>query len=474
MEENKIIVSDVQDVPIATDVVPAILKDGQDSAPENETNIVLKDIPDVMPESTSSDDMSDLALSSLSREEIVEKLRAFTNENALKQHGNIISELKIHYRELTAEARQEAYNKYNETETEGEKPEFVFEDETEKSFKEVNEQIKSILKKEKEDLEKLMEENFIRKKELLEELRTLVESDLPLKMMYDGFKELSEKWKSIRPVSRLVNNDLWNNYQFLTDRFFDKVKMNVELRNLDYRKNLEEKIKICEEAEALLLEENVNKMSNALHRLHERWKEIGPVAHEKRDEIWNRFKAVSDVISTKRKQAEELLEEERQQNLLAKQALCEKMDILADGTDGWNARTQEVEELMKIWKSIGRAPEKLNDEIWERFRTSMNKFYESKKDYFRAVNEEKKRNYEQKFDLVVQAELIAQKREDWRKATSEIKELQRKWKEIGPVQEKYSEKIWKRFRAACDEFFEQKKIIYEQQHAGENDCYLVQ
>jgi hypothetical protein len=323
-----------------------------------------------------------------------------------------------------------------------------------------------------------MEENFIRKISLLEELRTLVDSDLPLKMMYDGFKELSEKWKSIRPVSRLVNNDLWSNYQFLTDRFFDKVKMNVELRNLDYRKNLEEKIKICEEAEALLLEENVNKMSNALHRLHERWKEIGPVAHEKRDEIWNRFKAVSDVIGAKRRQSEELLEEEREQNLLAKQALCEKMEILANGTDGlgnyssikeWNAKTLEAEELMKIWKSVGRAPEKLNDEIWDRFRTSMNKFYESKKNYFHTVIEEKKHNYEQKFDLVVQAELIAQKREDWHKATSEIKELQRKWKEIGPVPEKHSDKIWKRFRAACDEFFEQKKIIYQQQHASEDE-----
>jgi hypothetical protein len=407
---------------------------------------------------------------SLSREEIVEKLHAFISESMLKQHSGTISGLKIRYRELTAEVRQEAYNKYSEIE--GEKPEFVFDDETEKAFREINEQIKSIFKKEKENLEKLMEENFIKKKALLDELRILVESELPLKTMYDNFKELSEKWKNINPVSRLVNNDLWNNYQFLTDRFFDKVKMNVELRNLDYKKNLEEKIKICEQAEALLLEENINKASNALHRLHERWKEIGLVAPEKRDEIWDRFKAVSDTIGLKRKQAEDLQAEEKQQNLLAKQALCEKMEALAieySSVKEWNNKAVEVDELMKIWKSVGRTPDKQSDEVWERFRAAMNKFYENKKSYFRGITEEKKRNYEQKFDLAVQAELIVQKREDWHKATTELKELQHKWKEIGPVPEKLSDKIWKRFRAACDEFFEQKKIIYQQQHAGENE-----
>ncbi|MDR1739584.1 MAG: DUF349 domain-containing protein [Bacteroidales bacterium] len=409
-------------------------------------------------------------LSTLSREDIVEKLRSFITEGNLKSQTPVISQLKLRYRELTAELRQEAYNSYNEIE--GEKGEFIFEDSTETTFREVNEQIKTILKKEREDLEKLMEENLVKKKALLDELRSLVDSDLPLKTMYDSFKELSEKWKSIHPVSRLVNNDLWSSYQFLTDRFFDKVKMNVELRNLDYKKNLEEKIKLCEDAEALLLEENINKASSALHRLHERWKETGSVAPEKRDEIWERFKAVSDAIAQKRKQAEEEFAEQRQQNLLAKQALCEKMEALADNYSSvkeWNEKTSEADELMKIWKSIGRAPEKLNDEVWERFRSAMNNFYENKKNYFQSLTEERKRNYEQKFDIVIKAELIAQKREDWRKATVELKELQRQWKEIGPVPDKQSQKIWERFRAACDEFFNQKKIIYEQQHANEND-----
>jgi hypothetical protein len=479
-----------EDAPNATpkDVPSTIPESEPNTTPESKPDAIPENVPNTTPESKPNatqknaaqenatqenaicEEVAETVSSSLSREEIVEKLRAFIGEGTLKQHSKTISELKLRYRELTAEVRQEAYNKYSEIE--GEKSEFIFEDETEKSFRNVNEQIKSILKKEKEDLEKLMEENFIKKKALLEELRTLIDSDMPLKTMYDEFKELSEKWKNINPVSRLVNNDLWNNYQFLTDRFFDKVKMNVELRNLDYKKNLEEKIKLCEEAEALLLEENINKASNALHHLHERWKETGPVAPEKRDEIWDRFKAVSDAIGLRRKQADELLEEERKQNLLAKQALCEKMEAIAieySSIKEWNAKTAEAEELMKIWKSIGRAPEKLNDEIWERFRAAMNKFYENKKVYFRTITDEKKRNYEQKFDLVVQAELIVQKREDWRKATVEIKELQRKWKEIGPVPDRQSDKIWKRFRAACDEFFSQKQAIYEQQHASENE-----
>ncbi|MDR1973999.1 MAG: DUF349 domain-containing protein [Bacteroidales bacterium] len=454
-------------VTIAETSEPAEVPTAEPSA--TTTAPTAEDSPDDTPEE--QEQVDDAVLSSLSREDIVKKLQDFASEKQLKPHSNIISQLKIRYRELTAEVRQQAFNRYSEIEEE--KGEFVFEDDTEKSFREVNNHIKNILKKEREDLEKLMEENLVRKKALLEELRTLVDSDIPLKNMYDAFKELSEKWKNIHPVSRLVNNDLWSNYQFLTDRFFDKVKMNVELRNLDYKKNLEEKIKLCEEAEALLLEENINRASNALHRLHDRWKETGPVAPEKRDEIWDRFKAASDVIGSRRKQAEELLSEEQKQNLLAKQALCEKMEALAGenytSIKDWNAKTVEAEELMKIWKNVGRAPEKQNDQIWERFRAAMNNFYEAKKNYFRSLMEEKKRNYEQKFDLAVKAELIAQQREDWRKATSEIKELQRQWKEIGPVPEKQSEKIWKRFRTACDEFFNQKKTIFEQRQAGETE-----
>ncbi|MDE5703518.1 MAG: DUF349 domain-containing protein, partial [Bacteroidales bacterium] len=260
---------------------------------------------------------------------------------------------------------------------------------------------------------------------------------------------------------------------FLVEKFFDKVKMNHELRTLDQKRNLEEKIKLCEQAESLLLEESVTKASEVLHALHMRWKEIGQVSLEMKDEIWARFKAASDKISQKRKAYYDEMAERMQQNLLAKTELCEKIEALLDHTPqdakGWQALSKQVAEYLELWKSIGRAAPKDNDAIWTRFKAGMEKFFEAKKAFYRQLRDEWANNYHLKLDLCAKAEDIADRRTDYKAATQELLKLQKQWKEIGPVAYRQSEKIWKRFRAACDRFFENKEKEFGERKAHENE-----
>lgn len=347
-------------------------------------------------------------------------------------------------------------------------------DEWEDRFFKVSRLIKAYHAQEREARERLMAENLKRKQALLEDLKQLIDSDQPLKQTYDAFKRLTETWKEIRPIAREEANNLWQTYHFLVEKFFDKVKMNHELRTLDQKRNLEEKIRLCEQAEALLLEESVSKAVQALHALHLRWKEIGQVSMEMKDEIWERFKAASDKISQKRKAYYDELAAKMQQNLLAKTELCEKIEgLLADrpkDAKAWQALSKQVAEYMNLWKSIGRAAQKENDAVWERFKAGMEKFFQEKKAYYQQMRDELMHNYHLKLDLCVQAENIAEQRTDYKAATQDLLKLQKQWKETGAVPYKYADKIWKRFRAACDRFFEGKEKDFSERkaHEGEN------
>lgn len=346
-------------------------------------------------------------------------------------------------------------------------------DELEERFFKVSRLIKEQHAKEREARERLMAENLQRKKALLEDLKQLIESEQPLKQTYDAFNRLTETWKEIRPIAREEANNLWQTYHFLVEKFFDKVRMNHELRTLDQKRNLEEKIKLCEQAEALLLEESVAKASQALHALHLRWKEIGQVSVEVKDEIWERFKAASDKISEKRKAFYDEMAAKMQQNLLAKTELCEKIEgLLAEkpqDSKAWQALSKQVAEYMELWKSIGRAAQKDNDAIWERFKAGMEKFFNEKKAFYQQMRDELMHNYHLKLDLCVQAENIADRRTDYKAATQDLLKLQKQWKETGAVPHKHADKIWKRFRAACDRFFEGKEREFSERKAHETE-----
>ncbi len=323
-----------------------------------------------------------------------------------------------------------------------------------------------------ENIEKQKIVNLEKKQKLLDDLKNLIESNEPLKKTYDLFKDIQDSWKQTGLVPQTEVNNLWQNYHFYVEKFFDKVKISRELKELDLKKNLEQKIQLCEKVEELLLETSITKTFKLLQVYHEEWKDIGPVIDEKREEIWERFKAATNSINQRRKEYYDSTIQEQQNNYNAKLVLCEKADEVlskeASNIDEWNKASEEANELVKIWKTLGQAPKKLNDEVWIRFKTSINQIFDNKKNYLQKIKEQQLNNLNLKINLCVEAEAIS-KRTDWRKATADILKLQQEWKQIGSIPRKHAEVIWKRFRNACDEYFNTKSEFFSHQTDNEHE-----
>jgi hypothetical protein len=314
-----------------------------------------------------------------------------------------------------------------------------------------------------EGLEKEKLVNLESKKRILDELKNLISSEETLKKTYDEFKNLQDEWKQIGMVPKSEISQLWQNYHFLVEKFFDKVKINKELKDLDLKKNLERKIELCEKTEELLIENSIIKSFKQLQQYHEEWKEVGPVPQDKKDEIWERFKTASDQINERRREYYNKKQGEFESNYLAKTALCEKAEKLISHSPEtlkqWQNQTNEINELMKVWKTIGQAPRKVNNEIWGRFKACLDSHFTSYKEFLDKLKDHQLNNYNLKLDLCAQAESLKSST-DWRNTTQDLIQLQREWKSIGPVPRKHSDKIWKRFRSACDEFFKSKSEFF--------------
>lgn len=311
-------------------------------------------------------------------------------------------------------------------------------------------------------LEKNKEENLVLKNRIIEELKDLLEKQEDLQHTFPTFRELQNRWKSIGPVPQSHTKDLWENYQFLIEKFYDFVKINNELRDLDLKKNLELKAELCTKAEELMNEPNIVLSFRKLQKYHEEWRELGPVPKELREEIWERFKKATTNINKRQQDYFEGLKADHKQNLELKTALCEKAEVIAGNKDGekdWNTLSKEMESLQEEWKTIGFASKKDNQRIYDRFRAACDKFYEEKRRFYSGFKKEMQENLEKKLALCEQAEALKDS-EDWKKATDQLISLQKKWKEIGPVARKQSDAVWKRFRAACDHFFERKSTHF--------------
>ena len=324
-----------------------------------------------------------------------------------------------------------------------------------------------------EELEAQKQRNLEAKQQILEELRTLIDKDEEtLKQTYDEFNAIQEKWKGIGEVPREQMNDLWQNYHFLIEQFFNKIKINKELRMLDLKRNLEQKIQLCERAEELMVETSVVKAFKALQALRAQWKEIGPVPAEQNEETWQRFNNAANQIDERRREYYDQRKDELEQNLLAKQALIEKAVELTreapQGAKQWNDTTEALDELLKLWKSIGPVPREQNEEVWGKFKGIIDKHYADKKLYFAQLRDEQGDNYNKKLDLCLRAEAIA-KREDWKNATEELLQLQAEWKNIGSAGYKQGDRVWKRFRKACDEFFAKKGEYFKSLRSSESE-----
>lgn len=393
----------------------------------------------------------------LSKEDVIARLQEINQqeESADKAELDAMKQTFYRLRNAEVEAARKAYEEEKGS-TEG----FIApKDELESQFKDVMSSIKEKRNALKAEEEQEMEANLEKKLAIIERMKTLVDSPEDTNKAYTEFKNLQAEWNEIKNVPANKVNELWKSYQLYSEKFYDLIKLNNEFREYDFKKNQEIKLHLCEAAEKLATEEDVISAFHQLQKLHQEFRETGPVAKEQREEIWNRFKAASTIVNRRHQQHFEEIKEREQRNLDEKTVICEIVETMEYDKmitfQDWHDKTEEILALQAKWKTIGFAPQKMNTKIFERFRAACDDFFKRKAEHFKSLKGNMNENLEKKKQMCERAEALKDST-DW-KATAEIlTKLQKEWKGIGPVAKKYSEPIWKRFVTACDYFFEQK------------------
>ena len=350
-------------------------------------------------------------------------------------------------------------------------------DELEDEFKELLGQYKARRAEIAAAQAKEMADNYARKKAILEQMKTMVEGENADGVMTNlqKMRDLQAEWKTIGGVAPEKTQEVRKAYQQYQEQFYDLVKINIELRDLDFKKNLELKTLLCEAAERLQNNNNIVEASRALQQLHDEWAEIGPVARELREELWERFKAASTVINKKHQAYFDELHAKEQENLTRKQAIIEKLkELNAPIINGepfsakqWADETAKVQELQNEWRSIGFAPKKFNQSVYDEYRAECDRFFQAKTEYFKDLRDTFSSNLKHKRNLVNQMRETVEglkakaeeglSRAEWDELTNQVQAIQAEWKTIGIVARKYSDDLWKEFSAACDEFFDAKR-----------------
>ena len=393
----------------------------------------------------------------LTKEEVIERLKAIASDVESVTKAEIDSLKQTFYKLHNAE--QEAARK--QFAEEGGAPEDYVPtpDPLEEEMKNVMSVIRTKRNELAAEVEKQKEMNLQVKLSIIEELKDLLESPEDANKNYTEFKRLQQQWNEVKLVPQASVNELWKNYQLYVEKFYDLLKLNNEFREYDFKKNLEIKTHLCEAAEKLAEEPDVVSAFHQLQKLHQEYRETGPVAKELREEIWTRFKAASTAVNRRHQQHFDALKEAEQQNLDQKTVICEIIEGInydeLTNFAAWDAKTQEIIALQNKWKTIGYAPQKMNVKIFERFRAACDAFFNKKAEFFKSVKENMNENLEKKRALCEKAEALKDST-DWKTTADTLVKLQKEWKTIGPVAKKYSDAIWQRFITACDYFFEQK------------------
>ena len=404
------------------------------------------------------------------KEEVLARAQeiAEQGEGGSKQELELLKQLYYKYHKADMVAAQQAFIEAG-GDAEAYQPEI---DPTEEPFKEAMQQIRQRRAQLMAEQEQQRAENLAKKQAVIENIKLLATTPEEAGKSYDAFKELQEEWREIGPVPAENVSEIWKNYQLYVEQFYDMLKLNIQFREYDFRKNLEAKTLLCEQAEKLAEEPDVVTAINRLQTLHQEWKEIGPVAKELREEIWNRFKEASTVVRKRHQDFFEARKAREEENLQKKTELCEQIESI--NTEGlktfadWDAKTKEIIELQAAWKTIGFAPQKVNTQIFERFRAACDKFFSEKATYFKTVKDELNQNLAKKKELVEKAEELKDSTE-WKKTADAMIELQKQWKTIGAVPRKVSEELWKRFVGACDHFFEAKNAANAEERGEQQE-----
>ena len=422
------------------------------------TDAPAQETPEALVATSTTMEESDVTITSLqTKEEVIERLQEISNQEEPANKSTLDAIKQTFYRLKNAEI--EAARKAFE-ENGGNPDEFVSpKDELEEQFKDIMSAIKEKRNAIKAEEEQEKQANLEKKLAIIERMKELTDSSEEANKSYNEFKKLQTEWNEIKNVPANKINELWKSYQLYAEKFYDLIKLNNEFREYDFKKNQEIKIQLCESAEKLTEEEDVVSAFHQLQKLHQEFRETGPVAKEQREEIWARFKAASTIINKRHQQHFENIKEKEQRNLDEKTVICEIVESMEydkiQTFQDWHDKTEEILALQAKWKTIGFAPQKMNTKIFERFRAACDEFFKRKSEHFKSLKVNMNENLEKKKQMCEKAEALKDST-DW-KATAEIlTKLQKEWKEIGPVAKKHSETIWKRFVSACDYFYEQK------------------
>lgn len=422
------------------------------------TDASAQETPEALVATSTTMEESDVTITSLqTKEEVIERLQGISNQEEPANKSTLDAIKQTFYRLKNAEI--ETARKAFE-ENGGNPDEFVSpKDELEEQFKDIMSAIKEKRNAIKAEEEQEKQANLEKKLAIIERMKELTDSSEEANKSYNEFKKLQTEWNEIKNVPANKINELWKSYQLYAEKFYDLIKLNNEFREYDFKKNQEIKIQLCESAEKLTEEEDVVSAFHQLQKLHQEFRETGPVAKEQREEIWARFKAASTIINKRHQQHFENIKEKEQRNLDEKTVICEIVESMEydkiQTFQDWHDKTEEILALQAKWKTIGFAPQKMNTKIFERFRAACDEFFKRKSEHFKSLKVNMNENLEKKKQMCEKAEALKDST-DW-KATAEIlTKLQKEWKEIGPVAKKHSETIWKRFVSACDYFYEQK------------------
>ena len=401
---------------------------------------------------------SDVTIISLkTKEEVIERLQEISQQEEIANKSVLDSIKQTFYRLRNAEIEM-ARKSFEENG--GNPEEFISpKDELEEQFKDIMSSIREKRNAIKAEEEQEKQANLEKKLAIIERMKGLTESSEEANKAYNEFKKLQTEWNEIKNVPATQINELWKSYQLYAEKFYDLIKLNNEFREYDFKKNQEIKIHLCESAEKLAEEEDVISAFHQLQKLHQEFRETGPVAKEQREEIWARFKAASTIINKRHQQHFENIKEKEQRNLDEKTVICEIVESMEydkiQTFQEWHDKTEEILALQAKWKTIGFAPQKMNTKIFERFRAACDEFFKRKSEHFKSLKVNMSENLERKKQMCEKAESLKDST-DWKETAEILAKLQKEWKEIGPIAKKHSETIWKRFVSACDYFYEQK------------------
>lgn len=466
-------------------IVFTFLETGSSRSDTHDTNLPEK--PVELEEEKKAAEVSEPATTETPAEEIVsekpvEPVQKLTKEEILAKLKEVVADVENVAKPEIDGLKQSFYKLHNAEqdaarklfiENGGAAENFVPQtDCVEEEFKNIMSVIKEKRSALTAELEKQKEMNLQVKLSIIEELKELVESPDDANKSYTEFKKLQQQWNEVKLVPQAKVNELWKNYQLYVEKFYDLLKLNNEFREYDFKKNLEIKTHLCEAAEKLADEADVVSAFHQLQKLHQEFRDTGPVAKELRDEIWARFKAASTTVNRRHQQHFEALKEVEQHNLDQKTVICEIIEAIdykeLTNFASWESKTQEVIALQNKWKTIGFAPQKMNVKIFERFRKACDEFFRKKGEFFKSLKEGMNENLEKKRALCEKAEALKDST-DWKATADELTKLQKEWKTIGPVAKKYSDAVWKRFISACDYFFEQKNKATSSQRSVEQE-----